>query len=278
MRVLTGCSGVGAGFELACLQRKLTLRQLIESDRFCQKILRLRYPDVPLYKEMRTFRGYEGEFDLCCFSPPCQPFSIAGHRQGRADERDLFSHVLRIVNDIKPKYFAIENVPGILSCPYEPGLPNGSYFRVLRGAINELGYKLEVLKCNSALFGAPWLRERILFVAIAERIVRACGQEESWHDQARRRFEDSECSGQKRGVKSPVTRSRLRLACGVDRPVGVPSGDRIIRERRAALGNALDPRVAAIAIDRILYWESLHRIKNQIPLYLAGIEGGRNIN
>ncbi|MBP0015313.1 MAG: DNA cytosine methyltransferase [Roseofilum sp. SID3] len=257
MKILTGCSGVGAGFELSCIKRGLSLRQFIECDRCCQKILSLRYPGVPLFPRMQTFRGYKHEFDICCFSPPCQPFSIAGHRQGRADERDCFPDVLRIINDVRPKYFAIENVPGLLSCPFRPGHESGSYWSILSGAIAELGYKLEALKCSSGAFGSPWIRERLLLVAVSRSLVFTTRTPESWKYQARRMVEEAKDSTRRGGIKSPITRSRIRVACGLDIPVGVPSRNGIIRERRAALGNALDPRVAQVAIDRILYWNSL---------------------
>jgi DNA (cytosine-5)-methyltransferase 1 len=103
------------------------------------------------------------------------------------------------------------------------------------------------------------LRERILLVAISRGIEFTTGQPETWKQQIRRLVEKEKGFTPRGGVESPVTRTRLRLAVGLDIPVGTTSGNKITRARRSALGNALDPRVAAIAIQRILYWRSLEK-------------------
>lgn len=53
--------------------------------------------------------------DIVCGGPPCQSFSLAGKRKKFDKKDDLFSHYLRVISELKPKYFVMENVRGILT-------------------------------------------------------------------------------------------------------------------------------------------------------------------
>ncbi len=60
------------------------------------------------------FRPHEGQVDVLCGGPPCQPFSIGGRHLGHNDGRDMFPEAVRAVRQIKPKAFILENVRGLL--------------------------------------------------------------------------------------------------------------------------------------------------------------------
>ncbi len=141
LRVLDLCSGVGAGFPLSgIITGKVQLCGLCEIDSFCKEILQRRFPDVPIYNSVRDLRIHKGEIDTITASPPCQPFSLEGKRLAGADERDCIPAVLRLVARIQPKFFCLENVPGLLSAPQYPGDKPGTYFLQMLRQLYECGY------------------------------------------------------------------------------------------------------------------------------------------
>ena len=150
LRQIDLCSGIGAGFPLA---GKFTggfdLYRLCEIDDFAKDILSKRFPGVPIFSDIRTTE-WDCNADVVTASPPCQPFSIAGKRLGAADERDCLPFVFRAIATIRPRFVAIENVPGLLHCPYMPGYPKGSYFQLIKGAFRELGYNCLLYTSDAA--------------------------------------------------------------------------------------------------------------------------------
>lgn len=126
----------------------------------------------------------KGEVHILAGAPPCQPFSTAGKRQSIMDARgDGFSVFFQAVRSIRPKYFVIENVKGILSAAIKhrplskrgSGFPSlkpeeehGSAFIKILDDLNlisgELGYCISWGILNSANFGSPQSRERLIVI------------------------------------------------------------------------------------------------------------------
>ena len=103
------------------------------------------------------WREYRGQVDLLHGGPPCQPFSIAGRRNGQFDGRDMFPEFLRAVGAVAPKAFVIENVLGFLSqkfAAYREAL--------LRDLSNE--YDLATFILSAKDFGVPQDRRRAIIV------------------------------------------------------------------------------------------------------------------
>ncbi|WP_416290833.1 DNA cytosine methyltransferase [Nostoc sp. UHCC 0251] len=263
------CSGVGAGFCLAGLQHGFKLIGTAEIDEYCSGILKLRYPgihnygnvrDIPrLAKQRLGYYMHSNRIDIITASPPCPPFSTEGQRLGGADERDCFPAVLETIGELQPRFAAIENVPGLITCPDYPGQPTGSYFRGVVYTLDLFGYDAEWLTIGSGHFASPYIRERVLLVAIARSLKPQWERAASWTDQARSRTEEVRLNKQRRGIKPGYPLSVVRNPGNLARPLGVPSRDGIIRRMRQAAGNLLDPRVAAIALNRVLYLNSLCR-------------------
>ncbi|WP_089131285.1 DNA cytosine methyltransferase [Tolypothrix sp. NIES-4075] len=258
------CSGVGAGFCYAGLQLGFKLCGVAEIDGYCNDILFNRYPGVHNYGDVRSF-AFEGgfgplrcrEIDIITASPPCPPFSGEGLRLGASDDRDCFPSILRILNNYQPKFAAIENVTGLLDCPTSPGKPTGSYFRGILRTLDSIGYDAEWLTIGSGHCGAPFIRERILLVAIARSLKLDWERTTPWTNQARRGTEEARATAKRRGAESGYPMSVVSNPGNLARPLGVKSGNGIIRKQRAAAGNLLDPRIAAIALNRILYLNSI---------------------
>ncbi|GFE72261.1 DNA cytosine methyltransferase [Chroococcus sp. FPU101] len=255
------CSGVGAGFPLDSIGAGgFELVGLSEIDEYCSDILFLRFPGVTNYGDVRSLPVREirrqWNIDIITASPPCQPFSVQGKRKGADDKRDCLPAIIRAITSIRPKFFCLENVSGLLSCPYFPGEAVGSYFRNLLTTLAERGYDAEWLCVSSGHFGSPFIRERLLLVGVARSLIE-WSRATPWPEQVRGAVEEIRGVGETRGIESPISREGLQLAFELDRPAGVKSGDEIVRNRREALGNALDPRVASVALRRVLYLDFL---------------------
>lgn len=98
--------------------------------------------------------------DILLAGFPCQAFSLAGQRKGFDDARGtLFFDVARIVRYHKPKVVFCENVKNLVNHD------RGRTFRVIRGILEDMGYRVFWQVLNSRDFGVPQNRERIYVVA-----------------------------------------------------------------------------------------------------------------
>ena len=97
--------------------------------------------------------------------PPCQPFSKAGYwvgnqnRLANDDPRNMIYQYLRIVEDLKPDGFLLENVESILHPTNKIAVEN------LSEQIDKLGYKLKIVRANALDYGVPQRRKRVFFIA-----------------------------------------------------------------------------------------------------------------
>lgn len=117
----------------------------------------------------------QGEPFLVCGGPPCQPFSTAGKRLGINDPRgSLFMDYIRMINYIRPRFFIMENVKGIMSSPLKTSsdqtLDKNSpktVLDVILSEFNKLEYKTVYGILDAVNYGVPQFRER--FVLIGSR-------------------------------------------------------------------------------------------------------------
>ncbi|WP_332944545.1 MULTISPECIES: DNA cytosine methyltransferase [unclassified Microcoleus] len=120
------------------------------------------------------------EVDLVTGGPPCQPFSTAGKRGSVGDPRgSLFMDFIRIVDEIQPRFFIMENVKGLLSAPIrhrphdrrglgcpqlEPDEMAGAALQVILAEMKRIGYEVVYDLLNTADYGVPQCRERVIFI------------------------------------------------------------------------------------------------------------------
>jgi len=120
-----------------------------------------------------------GEPFMICGGPPCQPFSTAGKRLGINDPRgSLFMDFIRMIDYIRPRFFIMENVKGIVSAPLKH-VPKkervrddaeqklGTVLDVILSEFSKLGYKTVYGILDAVNYGVPQFRER--FVLIGSR-------------------------------------------------------------------------------------------------------------
>ena len=109
-----------------------------------------------------------GQPFLICGGPPCQPFSTAGKRLGINDPRgSLFKDFVRMIDAMKPRFFVMENVKGLMSAMLKDESGNNTKIKVLDIILEEfhkLHYKTVYGVLDAVNYGVPQFRERFLLV------------------------------------------------------------------------------------------------------------------
>ncbi|MCC6315065.1 MAG: DNA cytosine methyltransferase, partial [Thermomicrobiales bacterium] len=162
LNVLSLCAGVG-GLDLGIRLARPDARTVcyVEWNHFAASVIAARaqdggLDDAPVWDDVGTFDGepWRGVVDCVAAGFPCQPVSLAGKRQGMADERFIWGDIERIIGEVAPRYVFLENVPGILSAD------DGWFLdRVLFGLV-ALGFDCEWDLFSATETGAPHRRER----------------------------------------------------------------------------------------------------------------------
>ena len=107
---------------------------------------------------LQRIRLNPGELDVLLGGPPCQGFSSAGVKAGDDPRNSLLSHYIRLLEGIRPKWFVMENVEGLLTND------GGSHVRDTVAAFLEAGYSLNLEKVYAQGYGVPQRRKRVLIV------------------------------------------------------------------------------------------------------------------
>jgi DNA (cytosine-5)-methyltransferase 1 len=155
-------SGIG-GFDLAAEWCGWENVFQVEIDEFAQKVLAYHFPNVKRYSDVKEFDGtpYKGAVDVISGGFPCQPYSNAGKRKGKNDDRHLWPEMLRIIREISPTYVVGENVYGLYSWN------DGMVFDEIISDLETLGYEVRPVFIPAVAVNAPHRRMRIWFVAYA---------------------------------------------------------------------------------------------------------------
>lgn len=188
--LFSGGMGLDLGLEAAGFEVVLA----VECDTQAVATIKKNKPDLPvIHQRIETVTSEQilksaglkrgGSF-VVCGGPSCQSFSTAGQRRSLADPRgSLFHHFVRIVRETQPKFFAMENVRGMLSAAIKhrplnqrgPGHPAleldeelGSAFRVIVDELKALHYFVTFDLLNSADYGVPQVRHRLIFLGSRE--------------------------------------------------------------------------------------------------------------
>tara|TARA_R100000234_G_C5002307_1_gene180893 strand:+ start:246 stop:1538 length:1293 start_codon:yes stop_codon:yes gene_type:complete len=119
LKIVDLFSGIG-GFSYAAEQIVGGFETIafVEQDDYCQKVLRKHWHDVPIYSDIRSFNAKEyKDADIVVGGFPCQPWSVAGSQRGSEDDRDLWHEMVRVIEDIRPRWIIGENVSGFVTMP-----------------------------------------------------------------------------------------------------------------------------------------------------------------
>ena len=268
-------SGIG-GFDLAAEWMGWNNVFHCEWNPFGQKVLKHHFPKSISYNDITKtdFSIHRGNIDILTGGFPCQPYSSAGLRLGKADERHLFPQMLRAIKEIQPRWVIGENVRGLVSWN------EGMVFHEVYADLESEGYEVQSFLIPAAGVNAPHQRFRVWFVAYANDkgrsskptdISKENGEVSEWNNDAElgntnkqdatysnqiglsAEMEDGELAGQVRLVKRDErnqwnTFPTVSPLCGGDD--GLPkeldgiSLPKWRKESIMAYGNAIVPQVA----------------------------------
>lgn len=179
----SGAMGLDIGLEKAGIDIILAC----ESEKFIRDTIKINKPNLTLIDDINNYsankiRELAGlskneKIDLIIGGPPCQAFSTAGKRLSINENRGIvFIKFLNLIKQLKPTYFVIENVRGILSVPLKhvphkdrknnlkPKEEKGGTFSFIINYLKKSGYKVSFNLYNSANFGTPQIRERVVII------------------------------------------------------------------------------------------------------------------
>jgi len=153
-------SGIG-GFDLAAEWMGWDNKFHCDINPFSRKLCSFYWPKAESYEDIKTtdFRIWRGKIDVLSGGFPCQPFSHAGKRMGKEDERHLWPYMLQAIKDIRPRYVVGENVRGILS--WSEGLVLEEVYADLEGE----GYEVQTFVLPAVGINAPHKRDRVWIIA-----------------------------------------------------------------------------------------------------------------
>ena len=153
-------SGIG-GFDLAAEWMGWENIFHCEWNPFGQRVLKHHFPKSISYEDITKtdFSIHRGTIDILTGGFPCQPYSTAGKRLGKNDERHLFPEMLRAIREIKPRWVVGENVRGLVNWN------GGLVFDEVQLELEAEGYEVQPFLLPAAGVNAPHKRDRVWFVA-----------------------------------------------------------------------------------------------------------------
>jgi DNA (cytosine-5)-methyltransferase 1 len=132
-----------------------------ELNEFGQKILKYYWPNAISYGDITKtdFTIHRGTIDILTGGFPCQPYSLAGKRKGKEDERHLWPEMLRAIREIQPSWIVGENVPGIINWS------GGLVFHEVQTDLEAEGYEVFPVVLPACSTNSPHRRDRMWLIA-----------------------------------------------------------------------------------------------------------------
>ena len=155
-------SGIG-GFDLAAQWMWWENVFHCEIAEFPRKVLHHYWPNAISYENIKEtdFKCHRGGIDVISGGFPCQPYSLAGKRLGKEDDRHLWPEMLRCIREVQPRWVVGENVFGIVNWS------GGLVFDEVQSDLEAQGYEIQAYVLPACAVNAPHRRDRVWFVAHA---------------------------------------------------------------------------------------------------------------
>ena len=162
-----GAGGLSKGFEMAGFEVILG----VEQDPVFMETFKKNHPNATLNKDHidirklteKTIKEKVGQrkIDVVVGGPPCQGFSLAGRRDSKDPRNSLFEHFVRIVRVLKPKWFVMENVTGLLTSKTASG---ENVDDIIQKEFKKIKYRVKPFKLLAANYGVPQKRRRLFYI------------------------------------------------------------------------------------------------------------------
>ncbi|MBR8827957.1 MAG: DNA cytosine methyltransferase [Gomphosphaeria aponina SAG 52.96 = DSM 107014] len=172
--LFAGCGGMSlgleaAGFDVAVAVEFDAVHALVHHFNFpycntiCKDISQVKSTEII---DSLKLKGYSTEVDLIAGGPPCQGFSHIGKRQIDDPRNALVFEYLRLVSEIRPKYFLFENVPGIGTGKHQ------QFLEELMIKFASIGYRIQkpIKIIDASEYGAPQKRKRLIIIGSREDV------------------------------------------------------------------------------------------------------------
>jgi len=172
MKLISLFSGIG-GFELAAEWAGWQNVVSCEINPFGRQVLNHYWPNAYHHDDIKTLTFEKIDYELkqrfgenwnaddiiLTGGFPCQPYSAAGKRLGKEDERHLWPEMLRVIREVQPKWVVGENVLGLVNWS------GGLVFEEVQADLESEGYEIQPYVLPAASVNAPHKRDRVWFVA-----------------------------------------------------------------------------------------------------------------
>jgi DNA (cytosine-5)-methyltransferase 1 len=183
MKLISLFSGIG-GFELAGEWAGWQNVVSCEINPFGRKVLEYYWPNAYHHDDIKTLTFEKIDYELTqrfgakwnaddiilTGGFPCQPYSAAGKRLGKEDERHLWPEMCRIIREVQPRWVVGENVLGLVNWN------GGLVFEEVQADLEAEGYEVQPFILPAASVGnCPHKRDRVWFVAYSDHKGRSCG-------------------------------------------------------------------------------------------------------
>ena len=166
--LFSGCGGLGLGFKWAGFNTVLAS----DVDENCEKTYTYNFKDVPFIREdlgkissKQIKKIVNVNIDVVIGGPPCQGFSLANKNRNKVKDdprNELFYEFVRVVKDLQPKAFVMENVRGLLS------MKKGQVIKLMKEEFENsgIGYNVEFKILLASDYGVPQNRQRVIMIGI----------------------------------------------------------------------------------------------------------------
>ena len=225
--LFSGIGGFSLGLESTGYYETIAF---VEKDKFCQQVLKKNFKNIPIESEVRNVKGenYKNT-DVITAGFPCQPFSYAGRRKGTLDDRYLWDETIRIVREVKPRWFIGENVKGIIS------IQKGMVLKQVQNDLEKEGYEVQCFIIRATSVNAWHKRERAWIIAYSKHNGLHCKKRNETFESSNEPKEWLFIRDNWKKDKSEF----LRINDGLSSRL-----DRYRKERIKALGNTIVPQIA----------------------------------
>lgn len=212
-------SGIG-GFDLAAEWMGWENVFHCEWNPFGQKILKYYWPKAISYEDITKtdFTIHRGKIDILTGGFPCQPYSVAGKRKGKEDERHLWPEMLRAIREIQPRWVVGENVLGLVNWN------GGLVFHEVQTDLESQGYEVQPYVLPACAINAPHRRDRVWFVAYSTEFGYRRGNKPGNGNKKWSLCESEE--------KRPSMAGKTKGCCSVTPDTSSKSGKRLQSEQR----------------------------------------------